>query len=240
MNTPLTKFKRIEQKYILTLSQKQALIEELAAYISPDSHGNKGKYKLESLYYDTPDLKFYQEKLDGKQFRKKIRIRRYVRENEIFDENSLVFIEIKEKVEQTTLKRRVEMKYSDAKNFLENAIIPSYKTEDKEIIDEIFEIVSKNKLIPMAITSYDRQAFFGHDKKFGLRLTFDTQVFYQKKSLELNNSDEKEGKIIDEEKTILEIKVNNEYPDFMQNFLAKNNLAPEKMSKYAGAIEATL
>ena len=34
-----TVFERTEKKYILTLSQRKALLEQIAAYIKPDEYG---------------------------------------------------------------------------------------------------------------------------------------------------------------------------------------------------------
>ena len=110
MRNEIKNFKRIEMKYILTLKQKGDLLKKFAKELIPDTNWNSsGNYKLESLYYDTDDLKFYWEKADGIRYRKKLRIRRYVDQNWNFDENSKVFIEIKEKVDEITEKRRVKM-----------------------------------------------------------------------------------------------------------------------------------
>lgn len=238
MNTLLTKFKRIEQKYILTLEQKSQLLTLLEDEISPDEHGkNGGNYRLESCYYDTADLLFYQEKMDKKEFRKKIRIRRYVDEHAIFDENSQVFIEIKERKWEITEKRRVAMSYLEAKNFLEKKIVPNHNEKDREIIAEITEIVTKFDLFPQTITEYNRQAFFGKNSKNGLRLTFDTAVNYKSSETHLGKNSLADGKIIDSGLVILEMKALGNFPEHILQFFEKNNITPARMSKYATSIE---
>lgn len=242
MKTEIKNFKRLELKYVLTLAQKEKLLTELKNFLIPDKNWDEnGNYKLESVYYDTKDLKFYNEKMEHKRYRKKIRIRRYVTEKN-FDENSQVFVEIKEKAEEITLKRRIVLPYSEAKNFLEKWIIPNYKAEDKAIIEEICEIIENDKLFPQAITSYDRQAFFGKDSEIWLRMSFDTWVNFKRKKLEkmfLNNKDQKDGDIVAENLTIMEVKANNEFPEFVTKFLEENNILPVRMSKYCSAIEAS-
>lgn len=237
MTAAITHFKRLELKYILTLEQKEKFLKNFKDILNSDKHGDEnGNYQLESMYYDTDDLHFYNEKLERNKNSKKIRIRRYIKPNRIFDENKLVFIEIKEKIENITLKRRVEMTFKEAKKFLEKRKIPKYNQEDSMVIAEILLLASENKLKPKAITKYSRQAFFGKNKEEWVRISFDTNVFYNKNNLELN-SEKNEWKIISENLTIMELKANNEIPKYFQEFFEKNNISPTKMSKYSQAIE---
>lgn len=231
-------FKRLELKYLLTLEQKSKLLNEFKEILVPDTNWNETwKYKLESIYYDTDDLKFYYDKI-ARLRNKKLRIRRYVEEGKKFDENSLVFVEIKEKINWTTEKRRVKMSYLEAINFIEKWKLPNFKEEDKKVVEEVFILASENKLKPKAITSYDRQAFFGIDEKSGLRLTFDTSVAYKKNNLVLNTNT-KDGNIISSNLTIMELKANEVIPEYMLKFFERNNITPTNMSKYCQAIEET-
>lgn len=234
----LKNFKRIEQKYILTLEQKSRLLTLLEDEISPDEHGkNGGNYRLESCYYDTADLLFYQEKMDRKECRKKIRIRRYVDDNANFNDNSQVFVEIKERKWEITEKRRVAMTYADAKNFLEKWITPNYHKKDADIIAEITEITEQFELFPQTITQYDRQAFFGKNSQNGLRLTFDTAVEFKANETNLGKNSQTDWKIIENGVTILEMKAFGNFPEHILNFFESENITPARMSKYATSIE---
>jgi SPX domain protein involved in polyphosphate accumulation len=118
---------------------------------------------LASLYYDTQDYRFYREKIEGLKFRRKVRIRRYVDEKELKDD-SIVFLEIKQRVDRVTQKRRVPMKYVEVLNLIENEIIPDgYQEHDLAVINEVLNMVKTYNLKPSAITTYNRQAFFGKD-----------------------------------------------------------------------------
>lgn len=239
MTTLLTKFKRIEQKYILTLEQKAELLQLLQNEIIPDEYGkNNGNYQLESCYYDTDDLLFYHEKIGKKEIRKKIRIRRYVDENAIFDENSPVFVEIKEKIGEITQKRRVKMSYREAKDFLEKQILPKYQEKHAEIIAEIAELAALG-LKPQTLTKYDRQAFFGKNSDTGLRLTFDTAVEYRASDTTFGKTSLSDGKIIDTGVTILEMKALGNFPQHILDFFQKNGIQPARMSKYAKSVESS-
>ena len=212
----------------------------LASEISPDKYGSKsGWYQLESCYYDTEDLKFYQEKIGRKEYRKKIRIRRYVENGKTFDENSKVYVEIKERKGDITEKHRVAMRYKEARNFLENAIIPAYEEKDKAIINEIHELVTRFRLKPQTITQYDRQAFFGTHSDTGLRLTFDTAISYKTSNTNLGTEHKTDGNLIDSTVTILEMKALGKFPEHILKFFEQRNIIPVRISKYASAIESS-
>src|SRR5690606_13253820 len=110
----IRRFNRFELKYLVTLKQAQLFKQALRAFLLPDEHGvNNGRYTLSSLYYDSPDFRCYWEKVDGIRFRRKLRIRRYVTDAPLTDDTS-VFVEIKQRVDRVTQKRRIIIPYRDA------------------------------------------------------------------------------------------------------------------------------
>ena len=70
----IRRFNRFELKYVITLQQAARFKAALRPYLLPDDHGD-GAYTLSSLYYDSPDLRCYWEKVDGVRFRRKRRTR---------------------------------------------------------------------------------------------------------------------------------------------------------------------
>jgi len=85
----IRKFNRFELKYLLTLQQAEEFKVALKAYLKPDEHGD-GRYALTSLYYDSPDLRCYWEKVDGVKFRRKLRIRRYETDEALLPETPVL------------------------------------------------------------------------------------------------------------------------------------------------------
>ena len=101
------KFNRFELKYLLPLKAAEALKHDLRANLVPDDHGDEaGAYGLTSLYYDSPDFRFYWEKVDGIKFRRKLRIRCYAAAEPLTPQTP-VFVEIKQRHNRVTQKRRV-------------------------------------------------------------------------------------------------------------------------------------
>lgn len=71
-------FNRFELKYLIPLKTAEAFKNALGEYLVPDQHGgSSGSYPLTSLYYDSPDFRFYWEKVEGIKFRLKLRLRVY-------------------------------------------------------------------------------------------------------------------------------------------------------------------
>ncbi|MDA9129068.1 polyphosphate polymerase domain-containing protein [Candidatus Gracilibacteria bacterium] len=234
--TDIHRFNRFELKYVIALDAVEAFKKDILKYVQVDANGNNGQYRLESLYYDTEDHQHYWEKIEGLKYRRKIRIRRYVTD-EKFDESSKVYVEIKQRIDRVTQKRRVSMSYGEAKYLLEEGIYPKdIKSKDKEIIDELYHLSTSQKLIPSAITCYDRQAYFGTENDIGLRITFDTSVGYMHKNLDLKNI-HPEGLMVPPKFCILEIKADDKVPYWVTELIANHNFKLIRVSKYCLALE---
>jgi len=110
----IRKFNRFELKYVVPLQAAELFRQALRAYLVPDEHGDAhGRYYLSSLYYDGPDWRFYWEKVDGISFRRKLRIRHYESSGPLTGETP-VFVEIKQRLNRVTQKRRLSLPYREA------------------------------------------------------------------------------------------------------------------------------
>jgi SPX domain protein involved in polyphosphate accumulation len=205
--------------------------------MKPDNHGIDGKYALSSLYFDSPDRKFYWEKIEGIKFRRKLRIRRYVGV-EAFAGDSPVFLEIKQRVNKVTQKRRLKLKYAEAMAFCVNGVVPVYKKCDQDLIEEIDTMLRMYELEPTVITSYDREAFDGDDYDLGLRVTFDTDISYSYKNLDLTKNPH-EGHMVSPDMVIMEIKVNERIPYWITELVSKHNFRLIRVSKYCQGLETS-
>jgi len=71
----LHRFNRYETKYLMAESRLAELHALLGVRMAKDAYQTQAT-RVTSLYYDTPDLRFYWEKIDGLRFRRKLRIRK--------------------------------------------------------------------------------------------------------------------------------------------------------------------
>ncbi|MGD9316595.1 MAG: VTC domain-containing protein [Anaerolineae bacterium] len=168
----IRKFNRFELKYLINLQQVERFKADLQRYVVPDEHGqSNGHYTLSSLYYDSPDLRCYGENEQGLKSRRKLRIRRY-ETGEAFTDESPVFLEIKQRYDRITRKRRAVLPYHEALRLCNDCQIPDHEPGDKALIEEGYAFLWQYRLRPENIVRYDRQAFIGTDYDPGLRVTF--------------------------------------------------------------------
>lgn len=233
----MRKFNRFELKYVITLQQAERIKTALRAYLIPDEHGNKnGRYAVGSLYYDSPDFRCYREKVDGIKFRRKLRIRRYEAGEALTDE-ALVFVEIKQRIDRVTQKRRAILPYREALRLCNDRQIPEHQAGDEAVIDEIFVYLGQYNLRPVSIVRYDRQAFVGTEYDIGLRVTFDTALSFQTHRLHLH--EQPSGLfMLPPTQVVMEIKVNERIPYWLTELVAAHNLQMVRVSKYCRSIEA--
>ena len=233
----LRKFNRFELKYIITLQEAERFKSALRAYLVPDEHGNNnGRYALASLYYDSPDFRCYREKVDGIRFRRKLRIRRY-ETGEVLTDESHVFLEIKQRIDRVTQKRRAILPYSQALRLCNDRQIPDYAPEDKAILDEIYVFLWQYNLRPASLVRYTRQAFVGKEYDVGLRVTFDTFLSFQTHPLHLHE-EPSDLPMLPAHLVVMEIKVNERIPNWLTEMIAAHNLQIVRVSKYCRSIDA--
>lgn len=116
---------RYELKYIIEAERYRALVADLAHFMDPDEHGDvDGFYRIISLYYDSPDYAAYRSKIDGLKFRRKLRLRVYVSPRQAIETVDTGFVEIKQRFNRTTQKRRIALPLEQAKRLCAGEEVP--------------------------------------------------------------------------------------------------------------------
>jgi SPX domain protein involved in polyphosphate accumulation len=229
LNHTIRKFNRFELKYLITLQQAENFKHALKSYMRPDEHGkDNGRYALASLYFDSPDLRCYWEKEFGIRYRRKLRLRRY-ENGETLTEDSPIFVEIKQRVDRVTQKRRAVLPYNEALRLCNDRQIPNYAPEDKAVIEEVYVYLWQYNLRPVSIVRYDRQAFIGSVYDLGLRVTFDTALTFQVHPLHLHDAP-LDLPMMPVNRVVMEVKVNERIPSWLTELIADHNLRLERIS----------
>ena len=71
-----TVFKRYELKYMLTLEQKEKVLEAMKPYMSLDKYG---RTTIRNIYFDTDNYRLIRRSIDKPTYKEKLRIRSYSR-----------------------------------------------------------------------------------------------------------------------------------------------------------------
>jgi len=222
-------FNRYEIKYVLHYEQAARLLEMIDPFIEVDRYaGAHGHYRIVSLYYDSPQLVAFWEKIDGVKFRRKLRVRRYDA-----DTDGRAYLEIKQRIDRTVQKRRVAGEAGEIIAWLGGA------TDDGDFDDPVYQeaqwLAHTQRLKPQVITSYTREAYFGKYER-GLRVTLDKNIRWRPFRGPLRCSPGSDRFILPPHQFVLEVKCNDMIPGWLCSCLNHLNLQIDRFSKYCGAI----
>lgn len=230
----IRRFNRYELKYIVPLTDVDAIAADLESMTVPDEHGGERGYRVTSLYYDSPSYDFFWAKIEGIKFRRKLRVRIYPGEDVTSVSEGMV--EIKQRINRTVQKRRVKLPLPQAELLCSGVLErDDLDVLDQQVASEVQYMVRAMHLRPTAITSYRRRAFVGGQYDAGLRITFDTGVGGRTYALVVND-DAPSHLFLPPDWSIMEVKVNDAVPDWVTSLLARHNCQLRRVSKYCAVL----
>lgn len=244
---------RYEMKYLLPLDRRAALLDDAAAFIQPDPHGDdlslalpevvadagsppRG-YRVSSLYLDDTNLTGYARRIDGRRIRNRMRIRTYGDPGS----PSPVFLEAKRKLHKQVIKHRVACgttehwaRWSGPRPW-DEAPLPVAPL-DRERQQRWCATAQDKQLAPVCRVEYWRETF----ARGQLRLTLDHRVG----AVATHDPHALRGpcptRLIPEGWIILELKYNGQAPPWMRRLVARHRLIAEPISKFALGVGLTL
>ena len=232
---------RIEYKYLISKTVVEYFREKISHYVELDRYSAiqpNHSYTVHSIYYDTPHLDFYYEKLAGIKRRKKLRIRTY---NE-YAKDSYVFLEIKRKNGAAISKTRAKVNYKDLALLMSSGDIKSYVPKNGgynsiENAQKFLYHVHKRNLKPIVLISYEREAYF-YKFYHGWRMTIDQNLrsCMAGSSQSLYNGKDTVKSL--PRHYILEIKGTGGMPGWLRYFIGTLNLKLAALSKYTICIDS--
>lgn len=228
-------FNRYEIKYLIDEMAVPALREALAVRMDTDPHSPHGGYPVTSLYYDTDSLQFYWEKIEGLRFRRKLRVRLYGDPAAATDD-STVHVEIKQRVNRVTQKRRLPLPYGVARSWLDELRRPDCASEHQGFVNEVSGLVASLDLRPVATTGYLREAFVGREIDTGLRVTIDHRVHGRDRDFHFASGAQNRF-IIPPKLAVVELKANERVPYWATDLAARLDLSVVRISKYCRSVE---
>lgn len=176
-------FKRKERKYIILEHTFEAIKKELEKHIPLYSfEGEDPNTQIETIYLDTKDFLLFNEYLRRRNFRYKIRMRKYGH-NDVFEDTYLV--ELKVKQNSISIKKRFFLPVKLYKKFITGEdILKEIRVANKGLVGatKTYKLIAKlieiNQFVPVLKTTYERLAFQKKSKK--IRLTIDRNIKHEK------------------------------------------------------------
>lgn len=234
-------FNRFELKYLVPVDKLPAIKEELHARMEHDPYAGEKGYPVWSVYYDTPGLRFYWEKIEGLKFRRKLRIRRYGEFDDSAADDAPVSVEVKQRVNRVTQKRRIMIPYHDAVDLCDRrqeiSLSATASDADRAFVSEVLDLIIRLDLRATAVTGYFREPFIGRGSDLGLRVTFDHRLRGRDRDFDLRKETTNKD-ILSPEISVMEIKVNERAPYWITDLCARHGLQIQRISKYCQSVQA--
>ena len=231
---------RYELKYLLHHDQARAVASALEGRTAPNSYaGEQGAYTITSLYFDTADYKAYWDKLEGHEFRRKVRVRVYGEDQVTPD--TLVFLEIKQRLNRALEKRRVQLPHQMTTSLQHlDRHFDAFSADDRVVLEEVCYLANALQLRPACVVRYRRVALDGDEFDPGLRITFDTELKGRIHDLSLLSQGWSEDKyFVPPTFCIMEVKINHRVPLWLTEILGKHDCVLQRISKYCTALETS-
>ena len=217
-----TVFKRYEIKYMLTLEQKEKILNAMQDYMALDKYGRSS---IRNVYFDTDNYRLIRRSIDKPAYKEKLRIRSYGRPK---NENGRVFVELKKKYDHVVYKRRLDLPCNTAFDWASGKTCCPQNTQISREIEYFLSYYET--LHPAAFLSYEREAYF--DKSGGsFRVTFDDTILFRQNELTLL-SDAYGEPLLEDGKVLMELKCAGGLPLWLVKVLSEEKIYKTSFSKY--------
>lgn len=227
MNTNCV-FERIEKKYLISNKTFNLFIKKIEPYMTVDKYG---LHTICNIYYDTEKFDLIRNSIEKPVYKEKLRLRSYGVPDK---RNSMAFLELKKKFDNTVFKRRVSLTLEEAEIYMKHGI----KTKsESQILKEIDYFVNLYNVEKKVFIAYDRIAMFGNENE-NLRITLDMGIRSRFYDLDLCKGDY--GKLLDIDGYLMEIKTTNSLPIWLANILSELEIYPVSFSKYGNIYKQAL
>ena len=223
---------RQELKFVVHHSVKTLVLERWKRYLRNAPFTNRHAVTpILSQYYDSPDLGFYREKLDGVALRNKLRLRVY---DMTFRQGAVAFLEIKHRDNDKVRKFRYKID-----DFHPNHLdLPRWLPDCKALEPAFHILYERCRLRPTAQVYYQREAYEGAVES-DVRVTFDTNLIGLFAGEQLTSRILKDPSrlLMPETLAILEVKATHEIPNWLQEGVLAAELQATTIPKYITAVE---
>lgn len=215
---------REEKKFLITLPMMYELSAKFAGVLSEDEHNRGQGYTIRSLYFDSLDDRDYQEKEDGIELRRKIRLRCYGA-----DQN-YAMLEMKQKQGSLQMKRSLRVGKEDARQLIAGnyAVLKNYS---EPFAAECMAVMQMHVYRPRAVVEYKRRAFIAKENR--IRVTFDHSIIASESNLDIFSSDLHQYGVLNPYCVVLEVKYNGFLLSYIDSLLQDINRREISVSKYA-------
>ncbi|SFG75104.1 polyphosphate polymerase domain-containing protein [Oribacterium sp. WCC10] len=217
---------RKELKYMIGTDEVYYLRKRIERLMEADSNNDLYGYTVRSLYFDTWKDNDYQEKLDGLNNRKKIRMRIYN------GSRDYIKLELKAKEGDFQRKRSLKLNVDEAERMIDEDY--TFLLERPEgFAHGLYTMISTKGYRPKCIVEYDRIAYMNEFND--IRVTFDMRLRALEDPYEFFSGNIEAYPVADSSETTLEVKYNGFLFSYIKHALDLVDRPRISNSKYVRA-----
>ena len=215
---------RQEKKFLIDQTMLYRYSRYLAGVMMQDSHNRGDGYQIRSLYYDSLDDRDYEEKDEGVELRRKIRLRNYG------SDSGFAMLEMKQKQGPMQKKRSLRLSRKEAGCLIRGDYTPLLYTDDK-FGQELYGVMKLHCYLPKAVVEYRRMAFIA--KENSIRVTFDHHIIATESNFDIFDPHFNQNPVLDPGLAVLEVKYNGFLLSYIKDMIRQVNASELSVSKYA-------
>ncbi|MBI1888706.1 MAG: polyphosphate polymerase domain-containing protein [Candidatus Spechtbacteria bacterium] len=235
-------FSRFEFKYPIQDHLISRIEDDLLLLgFKRDVKFSSGQYTVSSVYFETPHLSDFFDKIGGILGRRKVRARIYGKEvNNTDRSRPSVSLEIKEKYDMMICKRRIWITPEEWETLLESPHAAYRKIssrrvgKERHVADDFIFLLASQQRKPFLLVQYERKAFELGASDNPIRITLDFDIFAKKTHLFSPHP----NVAVSRKKAVMELKFKDRLPWQVKFLLTKYNLKRDAYSKYAASVDA--
>ena len=224
---------REELKYLVHHSTRTHLLNRWSRYLVRAEHLNAdGVTPILSQYYDSPNMDFYHEKIDGERFRNKVRLRTY---GYSFGDGGTSFLELKQRRNFSVRKFRYKLPGSSM-----DYLLPENWRFEEEQSRNLFGLLrDKYRLRRTAQVWYLREAYQARVES-DVRITFDNCLvgLHPDEALTRDLLADRTRSLMQDNLVIMEVKATKGIPPWVTAGVLAAELVQRTVPKYVVAMEA--
>jgi len=218
---------RRELKYLVSLADTSSLKKMLSGVMRGDAHNGANGYLVRSLYFDSLYDSDFEDKVDGYDNRKKVRLR-------VYDFGSQTAkLELKEKSGIAQRKRSLLINRSEAESML-NGNYGFLLDREEELAHKLYTFMTTICYRPKCIVEYDRMAFC--EPVNDIRITFDMNLRATEADLAgLFDKNLVLYPVCEKSEVTMEVKYNGFLYTYIKNIISQSDKMQVSNSKYVRA-----
>lgn len=228
---------RYECKFVVSEAVAGRVLQRVLLHVDPDPHAatDPGSgYAIASLYLDDELGSFYQETVEGRRERYKLRVRSYSD-----DQGAPVWLEVKRRVDGIVQKLRCPLPRAELAATLagHEQVLTRAPAADRPALSEFMRLCRQRRAAPRCLVRYERQAFVGRDDP-DVRVTFDRRLaaaVCREAIVPLRDARYVE---VPTGGVVLELKFDDREPNWLAELIQQVELRRRSFSKYCNSLDS--